>query len=190
MAADNNSGSDMKSKLSLGALACILFFGGCQSTLVVHDSFGNSVKGIPIKSPQVYLMTGIYKTHKTGAQCTETTFVQTLSLATGATHYVNAKGGALASTEFSLSTHAGGGLSSVALNSTPAANETLDSLTSIATDVVFPLIGINDNDASSQPSLTSSQPLNSNSETKVACDTGPSGIRMAKLEDVLEGSKK
>ena len=83
----------MKSKFLLGALAFTFLLGGCQSTLVVHDSFGKPVKGIPIKSPQVYLMTGLYKTHKTGVQCTETTFVQTLSLATGATHYVNAKGG-------------------------------------------------------------------------------------------------
>jgi len=100
------------------------------------------------------------------------------------------KGGALASTEFNLSTHAGGGLSAVSLNSTPAAKETLDSLTSIATDVVFPLIGINNDDAAIQPLLGSSQPLTANSETKVACDTGPSGIKMATLEDVLEGSKK
>lgn len=166
-----------------------LIAGGCQSTLWVSDTFDNN--GIPIKSAQAYVMTGVYKRHtKNGVKCTENSFVTNVSLPTGATYYVNVKNGPLASSAFNLSTHPSGVLSTVGLNSTPAVNETIDSLAGAATEVLFPLLGVGATNAGDSGIDTQTfVPESSNTSALPACDTGPTNIHIIPLEDVITRSR-
>lgn len=158
---------------------CTVFFGfsvflaGCSTTLKVYDEAGEEVNGIPIRTPEVYVMRGEYTTNsKIGKNCEPTPFVQTVSLPTGALHYVNAYPKVLASSEFNVNFSDSGVLQSIAVNSQPAANDFIDSAAGFATEVLFPVIGIGDSDSASEPETRGLFTNNSRNSGRVACDTG------------------
>lgn len=189
----------MKPYTFLAPFGFAVFTMGCQTSLKVSNKLEKH-GGIPIAGPQTYVMGGTYTQSKIGKKCTDSKFTETISLPTGDVYYVNTRGGALSTSEFNMTMTPAGTLSSISLNSAPAGKDTIDSLAGVATNVVFPLFGIDSQEkeeASQEPAAASNgteaqnilgnstQAQNKDSKPLPLCDTGATKPYIMTLDDFM-----
>lgn len=168
--------------VSMTAAALAVICSGCSSNLVVHDGqTGALVPGMPIRTAEVYVVQGMHTAHSKLTSCTPTPFTKNISLPTGALYFLNAKSDALVSTEFSLTFSEQGVLTGLTMNSEPAAQETLEGVSTFATTALFPILGIAGAKDDGADSKNVRQPHDKPSGP--ACDSGETNISIRRLTD-------
>ena len=167
---------------SIIATAAVML-SGCSTSLKVWDENRTAVDGVPVRISQTYEVKGMLTGHsKVGKNCDPTPFYRTMSLPTGRLYYVNIEPGSLAENAFDVQFTDQGSLKSVSLNSKPAPKEAVEGVVGLATDVIFPVLGIGGDDANSSPVVG---PQNSSSVTRLpdkpSCDVGETGVSVSVL---------
>lgn len=156
-------------KLSL--ILCAAALSGCASTLEIYDDKAATVKGVPFRTPEVYIKTGMHDRHSEGGECVKTAFVEPVALPLGRQYYAQVKPAELAKTGFSMKFTEKGLLSEISLNTEPnadAISAIADALTSL-----LPFAGI-------VPKTTDGQGTR---VTGKACDAGEVDVKFVPFDE-------
>ena len=152
--------------------------------LKVTDANSLPVDGVPIRVAQVYEVRGTLTNHsKLGSECEPIPFYRTISLPTGSLYFINLEPGALAESSFGVEFNDAGTLKSISMNSTPAAKEALEGVAGIATDVLFPILGVGDSPSSDATSTVGPSNVTNirSTQSRPACDVGESSVKLTAL---------
>jgi hypothetical protein len=142
----------------LATVVGAIVLSGCASSLEIKDQSKTLVPGVPFRTAQVYIKSGLYEKHTKGLACDPSSFVEEVSLPTGALYYANVKPAQFAKTGFALKVNDKGGLSEITLNTEPSAVEAAKNVADLV-GAVLPVLGV--------------APAGVAGGTNVACDTGP-----------------
>lgn len=158
----------------LGALTIT----GCASDLKVWDKNKAAAKGVPFRTAELYVRSGIYTKHSKLKDCVPAPFVKTTALPTGALYYVNVDTAQMAKTSFTVKLHDNGTLSEVTMNSEPS-SAGIDSITNALTELL-PFAGV----------LPEVQPDEAEVAVKAidvpdgpACNTGEKGVKFTRFSE-------
>ncbi len=131
---------------------------GCASSLEIKDQTKTLVPGVPFRTAQIYVKSGVYGKHTKGLICDPSPFVEEVSLPTGALYYANVRPAQFAKTGFVLKVNEKGGLAEITLNTEPSAVEAAKNVADLV-GAVLPVLGV------AAAAIAGG--------TNVACDTGP-----------------
>ncbi len=161
-----------KSAILLGA--CLI--SGCASHLKVYsDAAGTeAVAGIPFSTPMLYVQTGTYKKASKGGVCTETAFVDTVSLPLGPIYFVNVDPAEFGKTEFAVKFGEKGAVSEISMNTEPAAGDALKNAGELI-KAISPVLGVSTAAIDGSPAP--------------ACDTGPDNVKYTPFADWQAGRR-
>jgi hypothetical protein len=113
--------------VAAAAVGAVLLMSGCAGHLVVYEG-GQEIKGMPIRTTEVYVKQGYRDKLAAGGTCDKRKFSEVVSIPTGRLYHVAVRASWFAKNSFRVKYHESGAVSEVGLDSEPSAVEALKSV--------------------------------------------------------------